>query len=60
MQRRGDRGWPLRSGSGDRAPYFGRVDTVAFGVQRTPYPSRVSRVRNVETPFGSVVPVVAR
>ncbi len=39
---------------------LGRVDTVAPGVQRTPYPSRVSRVRNVETPFGSVLPVVAR
>jgi hypothetical protein len=29
---------------------LGRVDTVAPGVQRTPYPGRVSRVGNVETP----------
>jgi hypothetical protein len=31
------------------------VDTVALGVQRTPDPSRVSGVRNMETPSRSVL-----
>jgi hypothetical protein len=32
---------------------LGRVNTAAPGIQRTPYPSRVSRVRYAETPSGS-------
>ena len=39
-----------------RGSSHGRVNTAAPGVQRTPFPSRVSRVRNVETPSGSGVP----
>jgi hypothetical protein len=39
----------LRSGRRRSGTTLGRVDTVALGVQRTPCPSRVSCVRNVET-----------
>jgi hypothetical protein len=36
---------------------FGRVDTAVPGVERTASPSRISRVRNMETWSGSSGPV---
>jgi hypothetical protein len=49
----------LRSGRRRSGTTLGRVDTAALGVQRTPYPSLVSCVWNVETLLGSVPPAVA-
>jgi len=34
----------------------GRVNTAVLGVERAPTPSRVSRVRNMETPSWSDTP----
>ena len=39
---------------------FGRVDTAVPGVERTASPSRISRVRNMETWSGSSGPVAGR
>src|SRR6476620_4099521 len=49
---------PLEGGRWRPRIECGRVDTTVPGVQGAPNPSRVSCVRNTETPSGSATPFV--
>src|SRR6266508_2870586 len=57
-QCRGDRDRPLQGGRRRLSSALGRGDTAVPGVQRTPYPSRVSHVRNMGTSSRSTPSVV--
>jgi hypothetical protein len=48
---------PLEGGGWRPRIERGRVDTIVPGVERAPNPSRVSCVRNTETPSGSAMPM---
>jgi len=56
LQDQGDRDRPLEVGGWRPRIVCGRVDTTVLGVQGAPNPSRVSCVRNTETPSGPATP----